>query len=326
MTRGLLDGLLDRSVVLSFDRNGFARHARRFDPADDERRLDGRVALVTGANSGIGKATARALALRGAEVWMLCRDAERGHRALDELKAEIPDARLRFVQIDLADQAGIRAAVHHIEPPRIDVLVHNAGVLPDHRIETADGLELTAATNLAGPFLLTWLLRDRLVAAQQGRVILVSSGGMYPRKLSVARLVRPPTPFDGVAAYADTKRAMVVLGEQLAERFADTGVVVHTMHPGWAATPAVENSLPRFWAVTRKILRSPEQGADTVVWLATAERPGASSGRFWFDRAEQTTHVTRWTRESPAERQRLWDQLCGWTGIDTARPWHTPAG
>ena len=102
----------------------------------------------------------------------------------------------------------------------------------------------------------------------------------------------------------------------LAERLADRGVVVQSMHPGWAETPAVKTSLPRFYKITRSILRSPEQGADTVIWLVACARPDASPGRFWFDRAPRRTHLGPWTRERPGDRARLWSQLCDWIGID----------
>jgi NAD(P)-dependent dehydrogenase (short-subunit alcohol dehydrogenase family) len=192
----------------------------------------------------------------------------------------------------------------------VDVLVHNAGVLPAERSETADGLELALATHVAGPFLLTRLLEPALAAARGARVIFVSSGGMYTRRLQV----RDPNwtrrrRYDGVVAYAETKRAQVVLAELLAERLRGAGVVVHSMHPGWADTPAVRSSLPGFHRATRAILRSPAEGADTVVWLAASERAGLSTGRFFFDREPRRTHWLPGTRERARDRERLLE-LC----------------
>lgn len=315
------DAILDRSVVFSYDRSGYARHARFFSSQDAERDLTGRVALVTGANSGIGKATSGALAERGAEVWMLCRSPQRCEAARDELVEQTGHANIHHALVDLSDLDDIRRFAAAFEPERIDILVHNAGVLPDERTVTDHGLELTVATNLVGPFLLTWLLRERLLASDDGRVIQVTSGGMYSRRLSVERLRSLDGRFDGVTAYAQTKRAMVVLGELLAERLAGTSMAVHTMHPGWADTPAVRSSLPRFHRVTRRILRTPEQGADTAVWLAAAPRDALPSGRLWFDRAEQPTHLLPWTREDEVEREALWRQLCTWIGIDPDADW-----
>jgi NAD(P)-dependent dehydrogenase (short-subunit alcohol dehydrogenase family) len=284
--------LLDATVWWSFDRTGFRRHAARFAPIEVNMR--GRVCLVTGASSGIGRATARALAGMGAEVWLLCRDAGRGAAALAAIRRQTGSTALRLVVLDVSDLDAVRAFV---PPPRVDVLVHNAGMLADRRETTKDGLERTFATHVAGPHLLT----AKVPAA---RVIFVSSGGMYTQRLRPELLAAPPRPFDGVAQYARCKRAQVVLAELWAERRPHS--IVSAMHPGWADTPGVAASLPRFHARLGKRLRTPEEGADTVVWLATAEVP---SGRFWFDRREARTHWLPWTRETPEDRAALWGMV-----------------
>jgi NAD(P)-dependent dehydrogenase (short-subunit alcohol dehydrogenase family) len=191
----------------------------------------------------------------------------------------------------------------------VDVLVHNAGVLPDERIETRAGLELTLAIHVVGPFLLTRLLRGNLEKSPDGRVIWVSSGGMYTRRLNLEDPNWTKREYDGVVAYAETKRAQVVLSELWAEELRGSSTSVSAMHPGWADTPAVASSLPRFHRVTRNILRTPAEGADTVVWLAVCSRACESTGRFFFDRKERTTHLLPFTRESEADRRALWD-LC----------------
>ena len=155
----------------------------------------------------------------------------------------------------------------------VHVLVHNAGVLPRERRETEEGVELTFATNVLGPHLLTRLLRERLIASAPARVLFVSSGGMYTRRLDVDDLQSRRGTYDGRVAYARTKRAEVVLAERWAAELAGTGVVVHAMHPGWADTPGIKTSLPGFQRIMRPLLRTPEQGADTIVWLAAAEEP-----------------------------------------------------
>jgi NAD(P)-dependent dehydrogenase (short-subunit alcohol dehydrogenase family) len=301
-----LEAVLDRSILFSFDRSGFERHARRFRAADLEVDYRGRICLVTGANSGIGFATAEGLARRGATVWLLCRDASRGRQALREIRRRVAGADVHLARLDVSDLGSVRAFAARSAPRRVDVLVHNAGVLPDQRALTVDGIETTLATNVIGPFLLTQLLWPRLTAAPDGRVIWISSGGMYATRLSLADPDWTARPFDGVAAYAQTKRMQVVLAEQMAARGAAAGVGVHSMHPGWADTPAVRSSLPRFHRWMRKRLRTPKQGADTVLWLAL--RPGTElpSGRFWLDRAPQPTHLLPLTREGDAEREALW--------------------
>jgi len=189
------------------------------------------------------------------------------------------------------------------------VLVHNAGVLPDERIETRDGLELTFATHVVGPHLLTRLLRPSLEKSPDARVIWVSSGGMYTRGLNLEDPNWTQRDYDGVRAYAETKRAQVILAELWAEELRAFPIAVNAMHPGWADTPAVESSLPRFHRITRNILRTPAEGADTVVWLAACPRARESTGRFFFDRKERRTHLLPFTRESDRDRAVLWE-LC----------------
>lgn len=335
-----LSAVLDPTVVLSFDRTGFRRHALGFDPRDLAVDLTGRVAVVTGANSGIGRATARALALRGATVRLLCRRDHAGREAAAALRAEVPGAgpeRVAAVPCDVGDLASVDAACDALlgDPavPAVHALVHNAGLLPDARRRTAQGHELTLAVHVVGPQRLTARLLPRLRRDGDARVVWVSSGGMYTQRLDVeAVLDRPPStpgegarpdgpggrrpPYDGVVAYARTKRAQVALAALWAEALLGSSVTVHAMHPGWADTPAVETSLPRFHALTRRLLRSPEEGADTVVWLACAARAAASSGGFWFDRRQVRPHVLPGARDDPAERARLWAEACRLAGVD----------
>ena len=309
----VLDFLLDRSVVFSFDRSGFARHRAAFRADDLAVDLRGRVAVVTGANSGIGRATAEGLARLGADVWLACRREPAGRVAADGIRQRVPGAALHVARLDVSDLDDIRRFAREWDRPRIDILVNNAGVLPDVETRTAAGLELTLATNLVGPFLLTQLLRPRFTTAPDPRVVLVSSGGMYTQKLDVASLASPPRPFDGVAAYARTKRAQVVLNQLWAGR--DASITYACMHPGWADTPAVQTSLPRFRRLTQRILRTPEEGADTVVWLAACRRLRGESGRFWFDRSPQPAYPLPWTRETPEAREALWRALHQWAGL-----------
>lgn len=307
----MFDRLLDASIVFSFDRTGYRRHAKSFEPSDLDVDLSGKTCLVTGASSGLGIEVARGLAERGATVHMLCRDVEKGEAVRRDLVASTPSAQLTVAPIDLSDFGSIRRYVDGHAPSTIDVLVHNAGVLPAERRTTADGLELTVATNLVGPFLLTHLLWPRLRA--DARIVHVSSGGMYSEKLDLPTLFDPPEPFDGVKAYARTKRAQVILTELLHERSTRR---VSSMHPGWADTPGVQTSLPRFRRLTKAILRTPSEGADTVVWLAASPSASSPEGRFYFDRAPRSTHMSRRTHERPEDRAALWDTLCRQIGAD----------
>jgi NAD(P)-dependent dehydrogenase (short-subunit alcohol dehydrogenase family) len=280
--------------------------------------LSGRRCLVTGANSGIGYETALALADLGAEVVLLCRNRERGEQVAEQIREQTGNSRIFLEILDVSDFGSIRAAAARLCSEPVDVLVHNAGVLPDERVETDDGLELTLATNVVGPFLLTNLLRSNLEKSPDGRVIWVSSGGMYTRRLNLGDPNWTEREYDGVIAYAETKRAQVVLSELWAEALRGSSVSVSAMHPGWADTPSVQHSLPRFHRIAKHILRTPAEGADTVVWLAASPRARQSTGRFFFDREQRRTHLLPYTRESEGDRRALWE-LCERLSAESSR-------
>lgn len=294
--------VLDPTVALSFDRTGFAVHSLTFDPSDLDVNLTERRCLVTGANAGIGFEIATALADLGAEVLLGCRSRARGEEAAATIRERTGNKRVSVVEIDLADLAMVRDVASRLRGEQLDILVHNAGLLPDARVATPQGLETTYAVHVAGPYLLTQLLRPELERSADARVILVSSGGMYSKALSVEDIEWTERSYDGVAAYAQTKRMQVVLAEELAARFAGTRITVSSMHPGWAATEGVRTSLPTFWRIMQPFLRTAAEGADTAVWLAAADVGRGRGGLFWFDREPRRTHFFPWTRETPSAR------------------------
>jgi dehydrogenase/reductase SDR family member 12 len=153
------------------------------------------------------------------------------------------------------------------------------------------------------------------------RIINVSSGGMYTQRIHVEDLQSDHQKYDGPVAYARTKRAEVILTELWAKRLEGTGVVVHAMHPGWVDTPGVRSSLPQFYKATSRLLRTPKEGADTIVWLGAAPEPARSSGGFWHDRQQRPIHRVPWTKETPEDRERLWAE-CGRLSVwhDTRSP------
>jgi NAD(P)-dependent dehydrogenase (short-subunit alcohol dehydrogenase family) len=299
------DALLDASIVCSFDAGGFRRHARSFARDDLEVDLTGRVCAVTGANSGIGLETSRVLAARGATVWMLCRDRKRGQAAVDSVRRTTRSRRVHLALLDVSDLDAIRTFAREFEPSRLDVLVHNAGVLPADRAVSRQGHEITLATHVLGPWLLTHALLPRLRASADARIVFVSSGGMYTQRLSTEDCEWQRRAYDGVVAYAQTKRMQVVLAELLAEELPADRITASAMHPGWADTPAVRSSLPRFWRVMQGRLRTPAEGADTVVWLAASPAARGRSGLFWFDRHPRSTYLLPWTRETASQRSAL---------------------
>jgi dehydrogenase/reductase SDR family member 12 len=305
-----VDTALEASVVGSFTRLGYAARRRLFgwEPLAPDA-LAGRVALVTGATSGLGLATARGLARAGATVLALGRDPER----TDQARAAIAEAAghddVHVVVADLSRLAEVRRAGQQVleNHDRLDVVVHNAGTLVHDHQRTEDGLEVTAQTHVVAPYLLTALLYPALVNAG-GRVVNVTSGGMYTTALDLDALVDPPTgdDFDGVKAYARAKRAQVVLTGQWAERARHSGITFCAMHPGWADTAGLARSLPHFHRVLRPLLRTPDQGVDTTLWLAAADEPLAHNGALWLDRHRRRTTYVPGTGTAADEADRLW--------------------
>lgn len=299
----------DLLAPLAFNRAGFELDRLSFEPDDMVEDARGRVALVTGANAGIGFATSRELARRGFEVWLLCRDAGRGEHARTALAASTSPGKVQLALVDLASLSSIRRVVSAL-PERIDVLVHNAGLLPHDKTLTADGIEVTFATHVVGPFALTGLLGERLARSDDARVVFVASGGLYAQRLDLALPDAEASAFDGVRAYANAKRAQLILAHLLAERCAPRlPITFASMHPGWVDTEALRSSLPGFHGLMRGLLRTPEQGADTVVWLAARARPPQRNGAFWFDRRVALEYPVPFTREQPADRHALY-ALC----------------
>lgn len=306
MIASLLDDVLDRTVVGGYTRIGYRIRSRGWN-ASELQQMKGKVVMITGANSGLGLAAAEGFARLGATVWLVARSEDRGEQARLRIVEDSGNADIHVAVCDLSELESIRrfAQRFRVHELRLDVLVNNAGVMTEARRVSTDGIELTFATNVVGPFLLTNLLIPMLEKTAPSRIINVSSGGMYTQKLTVDDLQSEHGEFDGPKVYARTKRAEVILTELWAEQLAGSGVVVHSMHPGWSDTPSLQSSLPRFYKLTRPLLRTPAEGADTIVWLGSADEPTHSSGLFWHDRRPRPTHLLPSTRESPQQRDRL---------------------
>ncbi len=314
--RSRLTDLQDRLIVpglVGFTNVGYRWHKRSWKPMAVS--LHGRTVVVTGATSGLGRAAASQLADLGARVILVGRDPDKAEATRREIVAMTGNDNVAVALADLSLLADVRKlAKRLLKEPSIHVLVNNAGVLLNQRTTTVEGNETTLATNLLAPYLLTQMLLPRLRQSAPSRIINVSSGGMYATGLALDDLQYEKSTYDGSRAYARTKRALVVLTEIWAEQLKGNGVVVHAMHPGWADTPGVAGSLPGFHAITRRLLRTAEQGADTVTWLAAAPEAAKVSGEFWLDREPHTTHVFPGTDPSPQRRQQLWHALARLTG------------
>jgi NAD(P)-dependent dehydrogenase (short-subunit alcohol dehydrogenase family) len=189
--------------------------------------------------------------------------------------------------------------------------------MPSRRTVTPETHELTLATHVLGPHVLTLGLRESLGGG--GRVVLVTSGGAYAQRLEVDDPEYTQGTYSGTAAYARTKRMQLVLAPLWARELAGDDITVASMHPGWADTPGVTESLPGFAKVTGPLLRNAEQGADTAVWLTATGDP-IGSGGFWHDRRRRSTHYAPVRVETPGEIERFWAFVCETTGVPTPRP------
>jgi len=322
-------------VVGSFSRIGFVVRSRtgHWTPPP---RLDGKVIIVTGASSGIGRASVVELARIGADLHLVGRDTERLAAAQQAAIAVGGGGRVEVSQVDLVDPAQVRTFARKIlvSEDRLDGLVHNAGALfPDFRT-TADGTELTVATHVLAPFRLTWLLSPLLRRSLSSVIVTVSSGGMYTERFELDRLQPTAERYNGVTAYARAKRAQVVLAYEWGRRWYGDGVESYAMHPGWVDTPGLATGLPSF-AHLGPLLRTPLQGADTVVWLAAGGpridssaggRPAPGAGRaggIWLDRRRRSEYYLPTTYRRPAHRQddgaALWDWCAARTLPDASR-------
>ena len=187
----------------------------------------------------------------------------------------------------------------------IDVLVNNAGALLNPRQTTTEGLEASFALLLLSPYVLSNDLLPLLKESGKARIINVSSGGMYAKRISVSNLESTKGEYSGADAYARAKRGLVMMGEEWAKDWAEFGITIHNMHPGWALTPGLEVGLPGFATKMRRVLRDPKEGADTIIWLGAATEVAKTSGLFWLDRVPHTTHLSSKTQETPEQREAL---------------------
>jgi NAD(P)-dependent dehydrogenase (short-subunit alcohol dehydrogenase family) len=268
------------------------------------------------------------MARGGAEVHLVVRNLEKGEEARERVAAAagVDGDLLPLHRCDLSSLASVRsfASAFLRAHPKLDVLVNNAGVLPPERTHTDEGFELTFATNVLGPFLLTAKLLPALRAAAPARVINVSSGGMLAAKLDVDDPQLEGRDFKGTRFYAHTKRAEVALGDEWARRLApDVGVF--SMHPGWVATPGLAESLPGFDRWAKPLLRDPAGGADTIVWLAGSPQLRGQTGGFWHDRRRRSEHRVPRTRETLQERERFFAECERLAGVEVPTDTETGA-
>ena len=271
--------------------------------------------IVTGANSGIGKATALGLAQRGLRVVMVCRDKGRGRAACEEIRALTGSSSVELVIGDLSSRAGVRLAGEQIldRAPRIGALINNAGIWPLERSLNADGIEMTFFVNHLAPFLLTHLLLERLMQSAPSRVVNVNAGLYIFGRFDPER-----TPggldFSRLRTYPTSKLCGVYFTRELARRLEGTGVTVNALHPGvirtnLAQTPDLKGALLKLLKV---FMKTPAAGARGPIYLATAPELKDVSGLFFNQcRRFPTFPIAR----HESLRRRLWDLSAALTGL-----------
>jgi dehydrogenase/reductase SDR family protein 12 len=317
-----LDMTLEIAVLPSFSALGpRIRAAIGNWQAPPPKALAGKTALVTGPTSGIGAATARAFAELGARLLLVGRHEDRLEQLAGQLGAPEGGGRHRVAVADISSLSSVRTAVEQLlaTEARLDLLVDNAGAMFEERGETAQGAERTLAVLVLGPFALQAGLLPLLRAAPAARVINVTSGGMYAQAVHLDDLEWRSRVYDGTRAYAQAKRIQVALMREWARRFGLSGVTFNAMHPGWADTPGLAESLPGFYRLMRPVLRTPEQGADTIVWLATSPDVKPPGGRLYLDRRPRPFDRLPQTRLTLDDRVRLWNTISELTGTTPER-------
>lgn len=277
--------------------------------------IEGKVCVVTGANTGIGKVTARELARGGAIVILACRSKEKTESAMKDIRKDIPEAKLEFLELDLSSLDSVRKAASELLATGrpIHLLINNAG-LAGSRGLTQDGFELAFGVNHLGHYLFTRLLLERIVESAPARIVNVSSKSHYDTKHFDLSGVRERTKnVTGLAEYSLSKLANVLFSVELDKRLQGTGVSTYSLHPGvvasdvWRSVPWPVRSLIKLFMITN------EEGAQTTLHCAlSAEAEGESGLYYEKSRPKKPSRLAR----DPELPKQLWDASAEWVGLD----------
>jgi len=281
--------------------------------------MGGKTALITGGTSGIGKATAVALAAMGADVVIVGRNPERGEAAVEDIRVQSHSESVELMLADLSVQAEVRRLAEEFQGrhDRLDVLANNAGLVHSRRTETPDGIETTLAINHLAPFLLTNLLLDLLKKSAPSRVITVSSEAQRLGNMDFDD-IQSTRKYKGFPVYGMTKLANIMFTYELAERLRGTFVSANCVHPGSVSTNFGKNNggpIALFFRLGKPFMRSPEQGADTLIWLASSPEVEGISGKYFSDRKEIEAKEAAYDEGA---RRRLWEISEELTGLKVA--------
>ena len=276
--------------------------------------MSGKICMVTGANSGIGKAASLRLAQMGASVVMVCRNRNLGESARSEIQRGAPKAKVILMQADLASQKSVRRLAEDFRTENMDlhVLINNAGVVMRRRVLTGEGIETQMAVNLLAPFLLTNLLLDNRKAGFPARVINVSSRTHRYGRIDFDNL-QGEKKYDAWKAHFQTKLGLILVTYELARRLEGTGVTANCLHPGVVATGIMRNFPAPVRLIWNLMFSSPQKGSDTTVYLASSPKVEKVSGKY-FEKMRES-------RSSPASydvatARKLWDTCARLTRIE----------
>lgn len=280
-----------------FTKAGYERAEKSFKSEDVAVSLQGKTVMITGGNQGIGFAAATELARKGCTLILVCRDAKRGQEAVDSIRQVTGNADVHLSMCDISSLADIKrlGAEFDASGRPLHVLVNNAGLMAPSGSKSVDGYEMNFAANTLGTYAITRAFEGALKRAESARVIMVASGGALTEPLEAKNLegtdITATGPKFGELQYARDKRRQLAMTEVLAQEWAPRGVSVYAMHPGWVDTSALRVSMPDFYARFKDSLRTIEQGADTIVWLAVRDTKALASGEFYCDRDVETKHL-----------------------------------
>lgn len=277
--------------------------------------LPGKVVVITGANTGIGKETARELARRGARVYIACRDVLKGESAASEIRADTKNSQVLVRKLDLSDTKSIRAFAEGFltEEKQLHILINNAGVMLCPYSKTADGFETHLGVNHLGHFLLTHLLLEQLKASAPARVVNLSSVVHHAGKIRFHDL-QGEKHYNRGFAYCHSKLANVLFTRELAKRLQGTGVTTYAVHPGIVQSELVRHSflLCLLWRLFSPFLKTAREGAQTSLHCALAEGLEPLSGKYFSD-CKRAWVSPRARNNKTAER--LWNVSCELLGI-----------
>jgi NAD(P)-dependent dehydrogenase (short-subunit alcohol dehydrogenase family) len=284
--------------------------------ANSAKAMHDKICMVTGATSGIGLVTAQALAHEGATVIVVARNPARGDATVARIQQETGNSAVELMLADLSVQVQVKQLASEVQRrfAQLDVLINNAGALFGQRQVSAEGIEMTFALNHLAYFLLTNLLLDRLKASASGRVVNVSSEAHRGARLDFTNL-QGQHRYRGWRAYAQSKLANILFTYELARRLEGTGVATNALHPGFVATNFGRNNrtiTAALWRVLQLAAMSPKQGAETIIYLASAPEVKDITGKYFVKKKAVRSSEASYDR---AAAERLWQLSTDLTGL-----------